>query len=113
VILARWQDGQLRFWCDDDPAHAWAYSSLRIAQRLIHAPAPVTAPEQQTEIERFSAALPGQGKWSVLLPLTNINGHWQGFALAEPRGKEPAQQKCWCYSESFGLNELDQEKGAE
>ncbi len=116
VVLARWQDGQLRFWHDHDehnPAQAWAYSSLRIARRLIAEPAPATDPAEKVEIERLAALLPGQGKWMVLLPLTEINDHWQGFALAAPKGKNEAERKCWRYSALFGLQELNQEKGAE
>ncbi|MBP7229482.1 MAG: CRISPR-associated helicase Cas3' [Moraxellaceae bacterium] len=66
VVLARWEGGRLVPWVQRQ--HAWAYSTVRIAERLI---AEVDIPAGiRHEFQRALETLPGQGKWSILLPLT-------------------------------------------
>lgn len=112
VVLACWQDGRLQPWASAAGSQAWAYSSLRVAQRQIAATASGQTPERQREIDRILGALPGRGKWSVLLPLEKTDGHWQGHALAAPQGDSPPRETCWRYSDQFGLMALEEGAGS-
>jgi CRISPR-associated endonuclease/helicase Cas3 len=101
VTLARWVDGRLQPW-EPDP-HGWAYSSLRMAERLIAATAPAGNPAQQAVLDATLAGLPAQGRWTVLLPLAQTAQGWVGEALAAPRQGQPARQMRWRYDERTGL----------
>ena len=101
MTLARWVDGRLQPW-EPDP-HGWAYSSLRMAERLIAATAPAGNPAQQAVLDATLAGLPAQGRWTVLLPLAQTAQGWVGEALAAPRQGQPARQMRWRYDERTGL----------
>ncbi len=105
VTLARWQHGRLRPW--RDIANGWAYSSLRMAERLMAATAPAANAQQQQALDAALAELPAQGRWTVLLPLQLTAQGWVGEALAAPRKGQAPQRLAWCYDEQTGLRLLD------
>ena len=105
VTLARWVDGRLRAW-EPDP-HGWAYSSLRMAERLIAATAPAADAQQQAVLDATLLTLPAQGRWTVLLPLAWTAQGWVGAALAAPRKGQPPRRLHWCYDDKTGLRLLD------
>ena len=105
VTLARWQDGALRPWVDGD--HGWAYSSLRLAERLIAATAPAADARQQEALDAALATLPAQGRWTVLLPLRLTADGWVGEALAAPRRGQAARRLQWRYDPRTGLRLFD------
>jgi len=105
VSLARWQDGALRPWVGGE--HGWAYSSLRLAERLIAATAPAADARQQVALDAVLATLPAQGRWTVLLPLALTPEGWVGEALAAPRRGQPARRLQWIYDTRTGLRLLE------
>lgn len=104
IVLARFEDGVLRPLFDG--AHGWAYSSLRVSERLIAATAPATGAALQRALEAASATLPAQGRWCVVLPLVRTAAGWVGDALAAPRKGQPARRLTWRYDPATGLHLL-------
>ncbi len=105
VTLARWQDGHLRPFVD--VPHGWAYSSLRMAERLIAATAPALDEKQQPSLDAVLAELPAQGRWTVLLPLSFTARGWVGEALAASRRGQPPRRLTWWYDAAIGLRLLE------
>ena len=105
VTLARWVDGRLQAWVPG--LHGWAYSSLRMAERLIAATAPASDATQQAVLDATLATLPAQGRWTVLLSLALTTQGWAGEALAAPRKGQPARRLRWLYDERTGLRLLE------
>ena len=101
VTLARWQDGALLPWFEGP--HGWAYSSLRMAERLVAATAPAADARLQSAQDAVLATLPAQGRWTVLLPLTLTSQGWVGAALAAPVRGRPARRLEWLYDAARGL----------
>lgn len=102
VVLARWCDGRLAPWIEhEDARHAWAYSTVRVPQRLIAATADLEDPVEQAELLRVKEFLPDKGKWSALLPLKNTGKRWEGMALAQ-WGERQVKRR-WAYDPQFGL----------
>ena len=102
VLLARWEDGQLRPWAPGK--YGWAYSSVRIAERLI---ARTAVPEDAVRKAVFDAvveSLPNLGKWSVLLALEETSEGWGGEAWGR-LGDQAEVLRRWRYSDEFGLRE--------
>ena len=105
VTLARWDGGRLRPWVHGK--HGWAYSSLRVAERLIAATAPAADAQQQAALDATLAELPAQGRWTVLLPLSHTAQGWVGEALAAPRSGQPSRRMSWRYDGQMGLRLLE------
>ena len=106
-MLVRWEGGQLCPWAGyEGGRHAWAYSSLRMAERLIAASFEETDPVRKAAVDQLLLSLPGKGKWSVLLPLDEVAGEWIGKALSRPEEGKAAQEKVWRYSSELGLVEV-------
>ena len=101
MALARWVDGRLLPWVDR--RHGWAYSSLRMAERLIDATATDADAQRQAVIEATQAELPAQGRWTVLLPLADTPQGWVGEAIAAARKGQAARRLAWCYDPQRGL----------
>ena len=100
VVLARWEGGRLAPWVQRQ--HAWAYSTVRIAERLI-TQAEIPA-DQQDEFQRALETLPGQGKWSILLPLNETDhGIFVAHAWNQESKYKPAALQAWQYDADFGL----------
>ena len=103
VVLARWDGDSLRPWADhDDPRQAWAYSTVRVAERLIARAVEPESASRKAALEAVREALPGQGRWSVLLPLDETRDGWQADAVGSP---EPGvfRDKRIRYSRRAGL----------
>ena len=97
-----WDGDRLLPWvAHEKPRAAWAYSSLRVAQRLIARTAEPVSPVRQQELQRVLDQLPGHGRWSVVLALELTGDDWTGSALAGPEGKEVL--KAWRYDPRLGL----------
>lgn len=112
VALARWVDGRLLPWAEaTSEHHAWAYSSLRVAARLIDTEAPMPDSEQQAAVDAVRQSLPAQGRWTVLLALIEQGGRWIGDALAAPRRNEAPRQLSWSYDTRCGLRLLPDNDG--
>lgn len=105
VVLCRWESGRLLPWIlHPHPRHAWAYSTVKVPERLIAESIPPRDPDERCAWEAVKLALPDQGKWSVLLPLKAVAQGWAGEAMG--RNGAHLRQKQWIYSERFGLLEL-------
>lgn len=112
VMLAKWVDGDLRRWAEG----VWTYSMVKVATRML---ASVDAPSeamQKAAYLQLQQTLPNQGKWCVLLPLTQRqDGVWQGQAWTagnEKTGKKP-ELLTWLYDADFGLRLAAPKEGAE
>ena len=102
VMLAKWVDGNLQRWAEG----VWTYSMVKVATRLL---AKVDAPSdvmQKMAYVHLQQSLPSQGKWCMLLPLTQrADGAWEGQAWTagnEKSGKKP-ELLTWLYDVNFGL----------
>lgn len=103
VLLARWDGNVLLPWRSDKPTrHAWAYSTVRVARRLIGQAAEESVPERTLARQNFNEQLTGGGKWVVVLGLDGKDGMFEGSALAgKPgRGQKPL---VWTYDSHRGL----------
>lgn len=112
VMLAKWVDDEFQQWAEG----VWTYSMVKVATRLL---ARVDAPSetmQNTAYTQLQKTLPNQGKWCVLLPLTQgADGVWQGQAWTagnEKTGKKPELQT-WLYDADFGLRLATPKEGAD
>jgi CRISPR-associated endonuclease/helicase Cas3 len=105
VTLARWTDGRLQPWVDR--AHGWAYSSLRVAERLAAATAPPSGVVPQAALDAALAELPSGGRWTVLLPLVPTAQGWVGDTLAAARPGQAVRRVTWRYDNRQGLQRLD------
>lgn len=110
IMLAKWVDGNLQRWADG----VWSYSMVKVAARLL---ARVDAPSDEprkTAHDRLLRTLPSQGKWCVLLPLSQRpDGVWQGrgwTAVNEKYGKKP-ELLTWLYDADFGLRVAETQHG--
>lgn len=112
VMLAKWVDGDLQRWSDG----VWAYSMVKVATRLL---ASVDAPSeamQKAAYLQLQQTLPNQGKWCVLLPLTQRpDGVWQGQAwtAGNEKTKKKPELLTWLYDADFGLRLATPKEGAE
>lgn len=107
VILARWENNRLAPWVKRK--HAWAYSSVKIAERLMAKVQFPEVPEQLSEYQRVLETLPDKGKWSLLLPLAqNAQGQWLAKAWSSDQNKA-AQLLTWQYDAKTGLQLLNDE----
>ena len=118
VLLARWDGDQLLPWiAKPDPRHAWAYSTVRVATRLIAMPAEPTSSARRAEMQRVLDSLPDKGKWSVLLPLDavdNVEGLFSGVASGLAQKNKPLRYETWNYDVHLGLRtQLSQQAAAD
>lgn len=104
VLLGRWHGDRLTAWRDDKPAqHAWAYSTVRVAKRMIDATATQRSPAREAELLTVCEQLPGAGKWVVVLPLDLVDGEYVGTALSSDR-YDLEHTATWVYSSAAGLH---------
>lgn len=110
IMLAKWVDGNLQRWTEG----VWSYSMVKVAARLLSS---VDAPldgQQKAAYGRLLQTLPSQGKWCVLLPLSQrADGVWQGqgwTAGNEKSGKKP-ELLTWLYDADFGLRVAETQHG--
>ena len=103
VLLGRWKGDRLLPWRDDKPArHAWAYSTVRVAKRLIAEAASQSSSAREAELQRVCEQLPGGGKWVVLLPLDHTDSGFTAVATAPDKQGKPLQSQ-WRYDAAQGL----------
>ncbi|MGB0955905.1 MAG: CRISPR-associated helicase Cas3' [Panacagrimonas sp.] len=104
VILARWDKGKLKPWAQGDYSlrHAWAYSCLRVAERLIAETAQDADVEKDKAILAALETMPNKGRWSVLLPLKETAEGFVGKAFNKPSCGEPKLTR-WRYDPKLGL----------
>lgn len=108
VVLARWEGGRLSPWAQR-PSHAWAYSAVRVAERLLASASQPEGGTRQKEHMRITEQLPGKGKWSILLALEQTKtGRWQAHAWSGESQGRPAQLRLWEYDEGMGLWLVDE-----
>lgn len=103
VVLARWVEGRLLPWSERE--HAWAYSTVRLPERLIQEAVVPISEKQAVLYHQTKAMLPAQGRWSILLVLEPVDATtWAGVALPpRQRGEEVARPQRWLYDEWVGL----------
>jgi CRISPR-associated endonuclease/helicase Cas3 len=108
VLLARWEGEQLRPWVSGK--HGWAYSSLRVAERLIARTAEPRVPERKAVFAALLETLPNKGQWSVLLALEETPEGWIGEAWSGETDRKPPTLTRWRYSTATGLNVMEASK---
>ena len=110
VMLAKWVDGELQPWAEG----VWTYSMVKVAARwLAKVDAPADAMQKAAYLH-LQQTLPSQGKWCVLLPLTQrADGVWKGQAWTA--GNEKSEKKSelltWLYDADFGLRMAEARNG--
>lgn len=101
VVLARWDGDHLRPWANhDEPRQAWAYSTVKVAERLIAQAVEPKSDARKEAITAVRATLPAQGRWSILLPLEETCAGWETQAWPAPRAEQPVP---WRYDRLMGL----------
>lgn len=101
VVLARWENDRLVPWVKRN--HAWAYSTVKIAERLMAKMQLPATVNQLAEYNRVLESLPDKGKWSLLLPLEqNSTGNWVAQAWTSDQNKA-SQLLTWEYGAQTGL----------
>ena len=108
VVLARWETGRLMPWCEHkNLRHAWAYSTIRVAERLIAKTVEPKDSDRQGALQQAFLTLPGRGQWAVLLPLEQIDGVWIGQAWSKQAGRDEFVIRHWRYQADSGLVGLE------
>ncbi|MBN8492951.1 MAG: CRISPR-associated helicase Cas3' [Burkholderiales bacterium] len=104
VLLGRWHGDELRPWRDDKPLrHQWTYSAVRVARRLIASAVPPSSPVRAAAVEAALEAMPGGGKWVVMLALDESTGIPLVQAQAATKDDSPAKITVWRYDTAMGL----------
>jgi CRISPR-associated endonuclease/helicase Cas3 len=104
VLLARWEGDALRPWCEHAiERHAWAYSSVRVARRLIATATPPVGVARQAALDALNERLPGRGKWVVVLAFEGERGQFRSTAQGLGRAGQPAVETVWHYDARTGL----------
>jgi CRISPR-associated endonuclease/helicase Cas3 len=111
VLLARWEGEQLRPWVSGK--HGWAYSSLRIAERLVARSAEPSDAARKAVFAALLETLPNKGQWSVLLALEETAEGWVGEAWSGETDRKPATLTRWRYSTATGLHVMKASKTGE
>lgn len=112
VVLARWDGDSMWPWAShEDLRQAWAYSTVRVGERLIARAVEPEPPTRKAAIEAVRDTLPGQGRWAVLLPLEKTAAGWEARAWAAPRAGHDEQLVLWHYDRLMGLQSKQMEKG--
>lgn len=108
VLLARWDGDVLTPWTEHaNDRHAWAYSAVRIAERLIARPSEATTTQRKAAVERAMESLPAKGKWSVLLPFEETSQGWIGAAWTAATKSKAERLLKWIYDPVTGLQPYD------
>lgn len=107
VVLGRWQGDTVVPWCDR-PEHAWAYSTVRVARRLIDKAIEPTSAVRRQAIEAAKASMPGGsgggGQWVILMAFDHDpSGRWSAEGLGAAKGRAQARRSKWFYDARTGL----------
>lgn len=103
VLLACWEGDRLRPWAEGK--HGWAYSTVRVAERLIARRAESSSVKREAVIEQLLLTLPGKGRWSVLLPLDKTSLGWIGEAWSASGRYKGERLLQWMYDPANGLRQ--------
>jgi CRISPR-associated endonuclease/helicase Cas3 len=105
VLLGVWHGDELRPLRSDKGDHGWAYSTLRVARRLVAEAAPEERPARSAAIEMVKAGLPSSGKWVVLLPMDPTPSGFLASAIgaSSTKGQPTKAVALWYYSRAMGL----------
>lgn len=107
VLLARWDGDRLRPWAEhENPRHAWAYSSVKVAERLIAQRVPEADGAKEQLVKDAEAQLPDKGKWSVVLALQETAEGLTGTALSMELENKPSRPLRWRYDPVRGLEQM-------
>lgn len=114
VLLAKWSGDSLLPWRDDKPArHAWAYSTVRVAKRLLSEAAPEASAARQAALQSLRESLPGGGQWVILLPFEFVDGQHVASAYRFRKEGEAVPATVWTYDGDFGLRSENKATGEE
>ncbi len=103
VLLGRWEGDQLKPWRDDKPPlHAWAYSTVRVAKRLIADAVPDANPLREALAQAQKEQLPGGGRWVVLLCMAQVGERYRATAVSAAKDGS-MHQTVWRYDRQTGL----------
>ncbi|MCX2865659.1 CRISPR-associated helicase Cas3' [Paucibacter sp. PLA-PC-4] len=105
VLLGRWEGDTLLPWCQRGSSHDWAYSTVKVAKRLIAEAVPPLSPARQTALQAQLERLPGGGQWVVLLALEPEGGRFTAQARSN-RSDGESKVETWSYSDVIGLTKL-------
>lgn len=105
VLLARWGGDRLLPWAEGP--HGWAYSSVRVAERLIARAAEPSGPSRKAAIEKTLETLPNKGRWSVLLALDETPQGWVGEAWSASTNQTAERLLKWVYDPIAGLRQIE------
>jgi len=103
VLLGRWKGDALIPWCERGTAHDWAYSTVKVAKRLIAAAVPPATPARQAALDAQMAHLPGGGQWVVLLIMDEQAHDFQARATGAAKPGASARETLWIYDKAAGL----------
>lgn len=103
VLLARWEGDRLRPWVDGK--HGWAYSSVRVAERLIAKTVEPSSTARQAALEALLATLPNKGHWSVILALDETSFGYVGDTWSISSDGAGQMRRSWEYKPITGLTE--------
>ncbi len=104
VLLGRWHGDELRPWRDDKPLrHRWTYSAVKVARRLIASAVPPSSPARAAAVDAALEAMPGGGKWVVMLALDDSTGIPLVRAQAATKDDSPSKITVWRYDAAMGL----------
>ncbi len=108
VVLGRWEGNRLVPWAEGGE-HAWAYSTVRVAERMIQRAVEPDPGLRRDEYERVRLSLPAEGRWSVLLGMDQVDdGSWDARALPAARqGERQLTPRRWRYDKAMGLRLAD------
>jgi CRISPR-associated endonuclease/helicase Cas3 len=102
IVLARWVGDRLEPWAGAD--RDWAYSTVRMPERLIQQAVLPSGGPRLEEYERVQRQLPAEGKWSVLLGLTASGSGWEAHAVSAVRqGQKSGSIGRWRYDAALGM----------
>lgn len=105
VRLARWDGTALRPWAAGS-RQVWQLSQVQVRQRMIASmPESFEDAALQTAVEKLLPDLPDKGRWTVLLPLKDVDEGWWCGQASNERGNTVVY-----YHEQHGLlmhNEME------
>lgn len=102
VRLARWDGGILKPWFEHG-VHPWEMSQVSVRENLIKEEKKTLDKVLNEAVILTKQSMPDKGRWSILLPLTPLDGEaWTTQALNN-RGEEVTL----VYSERLGLRKLE------
>ncbi|MCB1190383.1 MAG: CRISPR-associated helicase Cas3' [Leptospiraceae bacterium] len=82
VLLLKYQNRKLKPWYAKG-THALPNSEVKVLSYIIHSEFESEDLNLKKAIKDLKEKLPGKGKYSLLLPLQEVNGMWIGFGLSQ------------------------------